>query len=43
MGDISQEEYDQWRYCFPAYETFEERKKRKLMVDERRKQKEELK
>lgn len=28
--------YDQWRYCFPAYETFEERKKRKLIVDERR-------
>ena len=39
MGDISQEEYDQWRYCFPAYETFEERKKRKSIVNERREKK----
>lgn len=38
MGDISQEEYDQWRYCFPAYETFEERKKRKEAVAARRAQ-----
>ena len=39
MGDISQEEYDQWRYCFPTYETFEERKKRKSIVNERREKK----
>ncbi len=31
-GQITREEYDQWRYCFPRYATMDEVKKRKERI-----------